>query len=594
MHIKGIELDPAANPAVLDTMTWDPGVALATLTSSERSLKSVAGIVRNAALAKSDVNKLREAIEQGVSQSDAFTIFTPSIVKKDNEIYMLAALKDGQRVFLSVYDAHDSPDLPGIWEETFDVAGGGELAVGASPVNIENVRIYVTKIAPQFGPRALGATPRLGVGNRQSTLVWPGIYAAMRKTGIQAEIIQNSAYRELAPVSFILSPPANEVTYLPGHGSLNIGHTGSSIQGLWLAGVVSAIENGFDMPYGADLDHIPVKSADAEGIARAKALVDAGRHFTFFTLDTSAVFNLDALKMTGSELDTAFGAAVPADARAELLKSYNDRPANVAAAYWPNSETQVKQMAAAYLVSIEAATELYNHIKALKGKEAFDFEFSLDEGPEITEPVEQTFVLNELKKRGVAVTFIAPNVGFEKRVDYRKPDGLPGLTERVSNMNDIARAYGTMLDFHSGSDKAPKTYQAIAKAGGGVKLKVSGKLQLIFSEVMADMDEEFFNKWWDWTLGSARAEADRGSDVAKKYVSIVDERKAAEGDKFKRSPKDLFFTDFSFGMVGAKDEKGQFMFREEFYRVSDPIRQEYTKRCKEYLVELAKDLDLVK
>lgn len=590
MQINNINLDPAVNPAVLDTLTWDEAAAGRAVAESENSLRALAGIARTIDLAGRDLASLRGLVEQAVSPSDVMTIFTPSVIRRNGTIHAIAALKDGQRVFISVHQPGAAPPLPGIWEKTFEVAGGAELTVRVSPVNVDTVKTFVTSVAPEFGPRALGATPRLGIGNRQSALVWPGIFEALRRTGITAEIIQNSAYRELAPVSFILSPPASEVTYLPGHGSLNIGHTGSSIQGLWLAGVVCAIENGFDQPYGADLDHIPVKSADAAGMARAKSLLDAGRHFTFFTLDTSAVFNLDALKLTGPELDAAFQAALPAESRADLLKSYARGSSTVGGQYWPGSETQAKQLAAAYWASIEAAAEMYHHIVSLKQGEPFDFEFSLDEGPEITEPVEQTFVLEELKKRGVTVTFIAPNVGFEKRVDYRKPDGLKGLAERVRQMNEISRAYGALLDFHSGSDKAPATYQTIAKAGGGVKLKVSGKLQLLFAEVLADVDEGFFNQWWDWTLGNARAEAERGSEVAKTYVVKVEERMAAEGSSFKRSPKDLFFTDFSFGMVGAKDEKGEFLYRDKFYTVSDAVRQEYTRRTTQYLVELAKDL----
>jgi hypothetical protein len=589
VEINGIYLDPAANPAVLDTVTWDEAAAIAELDKAELTLKTLAGVIRTAELA-GELAKLKDTVAHAVSPADFITIATPSIVERDGTIYALATLNDGQKVFITVRGFTAPAILPSIWARTFDVPESCKLTVSASPVNVATARTFVSAIAHKFGPVALGATPRLGIGNRQSTTVWPGIFEALRKTGITAEIIQNSAWRELAPVSFILSPPASEITYLPGHGSLNIGHTGSSIQGLWLAGVVSAIEAGFDQKYGADLDHIPVKTADAEGLAKAKGLIEAGRHFTFFTLDTSFLFDLGALKLAGSDLDAAFAKAVPADAQAALLASYNNRPANAAAEHWPASETAVKQLAAAYWVSIEAAAEMYNHIVSLKEGESFDFEFSLDEGLEITEPVEQTFVLNELKKRGVRVTFIAPNVGFEKRVDYRKPDGLPGLADRVSKMNDIARAYGALLDFHSGSDKAPETYQTIAKAGNGVKLKVSGKLQLIFSEVMADVDPEFFNQWWDWTLGSAKAEAERGSDVAKTYVAKVEERRAAEGASFKKSPKDLFFTDFSFGMVGAKDEKGQFMFRDKFYAVSEEFRKEYTKRNVEYLEKLAKDL----
>jgi hypothetical protein len=344
----------------------------------------------------------------------------------------------------------------------------------------------------------------------------------------------------------ILSAPGSEVTYLPGHGSLNIGHTGSSIEGFWLAGVLSHIENGCTEPYGADLDHIPVKSADDAGVAKAKRLVDCGRHFSFYTLDTSALFDFSS-----------------------------------------------RDLSQRYDTAIDAAVELFNYIVSIKNGEAFDFEFSLDEGPGITEPEELRYALERLTKKNVTVHFIAPNVGFEKRLDYRKPDGMPGLESRVREMSKIAAQYGALLDFHSGSDKSPQTYQTVSRAcGGKLKLKVSGKLQLILSEVLADLDPAFFNDWWDYTLVSAKAEADAGSGVAAEYVRLVEDRRQADGSSFRRLPQDRFFTDFSFGMVGAKDEKGNFLHRNRFYSLKPEVQAEYTKRVTDYVVKLAEDLGL--
>jgi hypothetical protein len=281
-------------------------------------------------------------------------------------------------------------------------------------------------------------------------------------------------------------------------------------------------------------------------MAKAKSLIDRGRHFTFFTLDTSFLFDFSA-----------------------------------------------SDLSARYDVAIDAAVDLFNYIKRLKHGEPFDFEFSLDEGPSITEPAELRYVLDRLTGKGVTVNFIAPNVGFEKRLDYRLPDGMAGLAARVSEMSKTAGEFGALLDFHSGSDKSPLTYQTISKAAGGkLKLKVSGKLQLILAETLADVDPAFFNDWWDYTLVSAKAEAEAGSLVAADYVKLAEDRRAAEGARFKRSPRDRFFTDFSFGMVGAKDERGAFLHRDRFYSLKPEVQAEYTKRVVDYVVNLAGDLGL--
>lgn len=529
MKIDGIELDPAANPAVLDTCTWDVPAALRHCEPLTGAFEKCSDAMKTARC-EGCVKDAAVDIDGAVLTSAAF---------KNGVGYFLLKLKDGQRLIVA---ASAKPvDLPVASIGT--MAGGG---VALLPVNTEAVKWYVTDIAPQYSPRAFGAVPRLGIGGRQTATVWPGVIDGLKRIGGPAETVQNSAYRELAPMEMILAPPGAEVTYLPGHGSLNIGHTGSSIEGFWLAGVLSHIENGCPEPYGADLDHIPVKSADDAGMAKAKRLIDCGRHFTFFTLDTSFLFDFSKQDL-GERYDAA----------------------------------------------IDAAVELYGYIKSIKQDEAFDFEFSLDEGPEITQPRELRYVLQQLTKKGIPVSFIAPNVGFEKRVDYRKPDGLPALEVRVREMARIASEYGALLDFHSGSDKKPATYQTISRAAHGkLKLKVSGKLQLILAEVLAHVDPAFFNEWWDFTFTSAKADADSGSDVAREYVKLVEDRRQADGANLRRLPTDRFFTDFSFGMVGSKDATGAFLHRARFYDLKPEAQAEYRKRAADYLVSLAGDLGL--
>jgi len=528
LNINGIELDPGRNPGVLDTITWDVPSALGHCDAMSRFLEECALAVGTAHCA----NCLKAALVNtpGVPASAAV---------KNGTGYFLLNLSDEQKLFVAA-----SPQPTEIPVETIGCLAGGRVAL--IPVNTATTRWFVTDIAPHLSPRAHGSVPRLGVGNRMTTLVWPGVIEALREIGGPGETIQNSAYRELAPKSVILSRPGAEVTYLPGHGSLSIGHTGSSIEGFWLAGVIAHIENRASHPYGADLDHIPVKSADEAGIVKAKSLIQAGRHFTFFTLDTSFLFDFSKADPGGR-----------------------------------------------YDLAIDIGTELYRYIKSLKDGEKFDYEFSLDEGPAITEPSELRYVLQRLTANGVELSFIAPNVGFWKRKDYDRPDGMPGLEARVRELSAIAGEYGVMLDFHSGSDKSSLTYQTISRATDGrLKIKVSGKLQLILSEVLADMEPDFFNEWWDYTLVSARSDADSGSEAIASYVKAIDDRRSREGASFKRSPKDLFFTDCSFGMIGAKDETGNFLFRHRFYDLSSEVRNEYTRRVVAYVTRLADDLGL--
>lgn len=528
MRINGIEIDPAANPAVLDTCTWDVPAAQAEIEEWAAALAACADAVRAA--------PVRESLDRTLPSVPGSVPASAAVLEGTG--YFLVKLPDGQWLLVAV--GKDPSDAP---VRLFTAAGSQAVVF---PANVATIKWAVNRLLPHFGPRALGGAPRLGIGNRHSTVVWPGIIAATNALGMVAETIQNSAYRELAPLDTVLSPPTAEVTYLPGHGSLSVGHTGSSIEGLWLAGVLAHIEHGVRQPYGADLDHVPVRSLTEEGLSRARELVYAGRHYSFFTLDTSALFDLS-----------------------------KDDPGG---RYGP---------------SIEAAVEMFNYIKALKGGEDFDFEFSLDEGPSISTAEELRFVLDQLTSKGASVQFIAPNVGFMKRVDYGLPDGMQGLLARVREMAEIASEYGATLDFHSGSDKSSLTYRTISEAAGGrLKLKVSGKLQLILAEVLAEAGPEMFSGWWDYTLQQARAEKDAGSEVAATYLQLAEERMKAEGASFSPRPDDRFFTDFSFAMVGARSPSGDFLYRHLFYALPPEVVALYGGRVRDYVMELASDLSL--
>jgi hypothetical protein len=530
LRINGIDLDPSRNPATLDTYTWDLPAA-ASLCSKLEPFFAECGLAIGSA-------KCPSCLKATIAESPASA---NSAVIKDCTAYFIVTLDDGQKVIAVISPSGASSPVSPL----ATLVGGKALIV---PLNTATAKWYVTEIAPHFAPRAFGTAPRLGIGARQTVTVWPGIIEGVKAIGGPAETIQNSAYRELAPKSVVLAPPIEEMAYLPGHGAVNIGHTGSSIEGFWLAGVVCHIENGCTEPYGADLDHVPVKSLDEVGLSHAKYLIDCGKHFTFFTLDASALFDFST-----EDLSRRYGPAV------------------------------------------DAAVELFNYIRSIKNGEPFDFEFSLDEGPALTEPAELRYVLQNLTDKNVNVAFVAPNVGFEKRVDYRKPDGLAGLEERVSELSRIANEFGVLLDFHSGSDKSSETYRTISRAcSGKLKLKVSGKLQLILAEVLADLDPAFFKEWWEYTLTSAQKEAESGNQVAIEYLAQLEERRRQEGSNFKPLPTDRFFTDFSFGMVGAKDSQGKFLFRDRFYSLSSEVQAEYTKRVREYIVHLAEDLNLTR
>ena len=84
-------------------------------------------------------------------------------------------------------------------------APAGVLAV--YPTDAPVIDRFFRTLAPEQGPRAFGPVPRLGIGTRMTTAVWPAIWRAMRQRGFAANAIQNSV-RELNFLDTLLAGPA--------------------------------------------------------------------------------------------------------------------------------------------------------------------------------------------------------------------------------------------------------------------------------------------------------------------------------------------------------------------------------------------------
>ncbi len=593
---------PAFSPAVLDTGTWNVAQAKAYLQGSAAFLGPTALKIMNGTLPAPEAS------------SENLTLFPASIKQHNGFHYVLAQFSDGQRALLSVGVGNDSSEVlrgrfSGVHVEHLGQAPGSPVWVALIPATIDNIRYFVENVAPTMGPRAMGATPRLGVGDRMTRLVFPGAFDALADMKLPANIIQNSIGRELAPIHRLLSSDPPPQTYLPGLGTLYTGHTGSSIEGLWLEGVLWGIQLGAEAaPWGADADHAPVKrSAGSEGMDRAKELLACSRDYTFFTMDTSDLFDYQSAKLEGVDLQAAFERTIAsASERKELLQTHTrvfDAPAikGSTGRHYTPTEEQIMRFVVKYWQGLSAAQELNGYIATLRHGRGYDFEFSMDERPldisaleSVTPDEEVIFVLRELQNRGVRVTHVAPNFGVEKGHDYSLPDGRIGLEQRSGRMAAIARQFEVTLDYHSGDDLARETRQGIARGTGGIlDYKISPILQTLYAQVLADLEPKRFRWWWDLTRKWTEQEAGRGEKTAEKYLKELAEREASEGTRFQPHVEDHFFWNYCFAVVGAKDKDGQWLYREQFYEVPTAVEQEIRKRTRDYNVQLAQDVGLV-
>jgi len=138
-----------------------------------------------------------------------------------------------------------------------------------------------------------------------------------------------------------------------------------------------------------------------------------------------------------------------------------------------------------YLVALEEVRRIYDHISAIKGRENFIAEVSVDEAEKVQGPLDLFFILSELKVKGVEVQTIAPKFTglFAKGVDYYGDvEGFEREFERDvavvrHAIGELGMPVNLKLSVHSGSDKFsiyPAIRAAIRKFDTGIHVKTAG------------------------------------------------------------------------------------------------------------------------
>ena len=425
-----------------------------------------------------------------------------------------------------------------------------------------------------------------------TTQVWPGMYDAMERCDMAANTIQNSI-RELSLLDDLFAARPPETNYSTAIGLIEMGWTGSTYEGLWVAGVLAALKSDHRLRYGADADHVQVKRG-AAGVERAKRVIRAARYYSFYTLDLADVLNYAALNVSSpSQAESCLPQTIPdADMRRQVLV-YHLKPFGVGGRAYQLDAASVGRFVGKYWEALDTVVELEVYIAGLKEGVPFDLELTIDEHPPevraldcLTSNEEVLFLAREIRRRALLITHLAPNFGQEKGHDYRGQDGLAGLERRVRGQFEIASAFGLMLDIHSGDDLSRETWRVFGRATGGkVHFKVSPMLQLIYAEILQEFHPDLFRRWWDDSIAYARREAATGSIVARECLAALD----ATPDKGP-SAKHQVFHFYSFPFVGRRSAQGQFLHRAEFYRLSKAFTDAYQQRISQWLGELAADV----
>lgn len=574
MKFGKLELNPAENPAVLDTATWDRAEAWKLIDNADFNWP----VTQTEAAAAGDP-------APGTSR---LHVHAPSVAQTSSATYFVATLPDQQDVIIRIGNRNI--------RELSEPLGQKELSSGevlcAYPTDAAVLDRFSRKFKPEKSCQRLGATPRLGIGTRMTTSVWPGIFQAMSERGFAANAIQNSV-RELCLLESLRAGAPPEKNYSTGIGTIECGWTGSTYEGLWVAGVLAALKWDGPLRYGADADHVQVKRGE-DGLERAKRVLRAARYYSFYTLDMADVLSYDALNERSTAGAEAFlDTKIPDGLERSRVLAYHSRPFSTGQARFVLDKAAIGRFVGKYWDALGMLDELSRYIAELKEERIFDLELTIDEHPPevaafdcLTTNEEVLFLAREIQRRHLPVTHLAPNFGQEKGYDYRCPDGLEGLEQRVSAQFHIAQEFGLMLDVHSGDDLTSAPRRVFQRATGGhMHFKVSPQLQILYAELLQEHHPELFNRWWQDALAYVEREATNGSPVAQSCLAKW--RGSADPSP---SWRHGIFHYFGFPFVGRRDAAGQFIHRHEFYRLSPGFNRAYQRRIRNYLGELAQDL----
>ena len=167
-------------------------------------------------------------------------------------------------------------------------------------------------------------------------------------------------------------------------------------------------------------------------------------------------------------------------------------------------------MVLTYYKALDFIEDIYQTIIS-QAERAIDFEVSIDEVDTPTKPQDHFFVANELNRRGIKVSGVAPRFcgAFEKGIDY-----IGDITQFEAEFAvhaRIAQHFGYKLSIHSGSDKF-SVFPIIGKYAKSFHVKTAGTNWLEAVRVIAQENPVLFRELYKAALDSL--------DAARKYYKV--------------------------------------------------------------------------
>jgi len=570
-----LEIQPANNPGVLGTATWDVSAASAAAEG----------------LGKVFWSHAKEALKAGVAlpQNDLCKLFPSSAGRLTDNWLVLALLSDGQHLLAEFAQ----PGAIGEFGQGFSrLSLGQQGQVALHEADVAAVTRFVRKLHPQRGPRALGTTGRLGIGSGLTTAAWPAVWRAMEEANFATNAIQSSC-REIHRLTDVLTAHTAQTGPQTDRQPTEQHHTGATFEGVYLAGLLEALKHSDEQPYGAGVEHLQAMPGP-QGLAQARAVLEATPQYTFFAVDVAPLLDCVAMHTASRAAAATYLAKYipdPTDRR-EIL-SYHTTRQRLGSCLYPATDETVGRLVGKYFPALDALERVVRHLESLRGTIQYDLEMSMNDTPPnvqpwkcVTQDVELMFLLLEAQRRRIGLTHIGPHLGIEPGVDYRCPAGLAGLEQRLAKLGRIACDSQVMLSCHGGDCLSRTTRRVIGKATAGrVHFKISQALWQLFAETLWQIEPLRFSQWWQATLSHARRLAQHGSPLARQ--SLLQYQATS---KQQPTPCQPLFRHFCLAPLGQRDAAGRFAHRHLLYEASPEFFAQYQRRLARLLEEIADDV----
>lgn len=380
-----------------------------------------------------------------IHNDSGFSFYRHSIHRVDGVIVAMG--RDQSARFLMVISPRESGLIA---EFSGEQIGGDSIFARKCPLNSNNARV-LRQYFPWTAPVSLRQhRTTIGCGDRLGLASYGHITAI--KHFQAAPVLAQQSARELSMTGRTFFDVVDDATFM-------------------------VFRAGYKDGYGADGNHLKT-------IADIDTALAAG--MSMITLDLSELINTAAADWDHDAVENAFN-ALPKEVRAVIKSEYCGQEFLVGDLAIKIDPLTARRCAVMYQKAIDFADEAFRYIKERRSKE-FDLEISINETTSPTLPAHHLFIANELRRRQVDFTSLAPRFtgDFQKAIDYI--GDLAEFELQFTVHATIAAHYQYKISIHSGSDKFA-LYPTINRLTAGVfHLKTAGTSWLEAVRVIAEKD----------------------------------------------------------------------------------------------------------